>query len=404
MRASRLLVLDATASANATLVDVAETHGYETLVTTEVEAFMDLLGSWRPEVVAVDLELHETDGIEVIRRLAALPFEGTVILTSGLEARVLEAARQSALAHGLTVDCLSRPFDPAAVRDALGAADGDRAIRSAADEPGRQRQGVAVSAADLGQALGLGDLHVVYQPKFDCDTGVVMAVEALARWHDARFGEVGPDVFIPIAEAHGLIDRLTDFVIREALGWFGAHFGGTSLRLCLNLSARSLDDIALADHLEQLCRDASVDPAQVVLELTETSSIGDQEAARDLLTRLRIKGMSLAIDDFGSGHSSLVQLARQPFSELKIDQAFVRTVAASSDSRTIVQAIIGLARSLAMQVTAEGIEDQASHDALAAMGCDLMQGNFLAPPMPGEETLEWIDGRLPVLRTVQRGG
>jgi EAL domain-containing protein (putative c-di-GMP-specific phosphodiesterase class I) len=259
-----------------------------------------------------------------------------------------------------------------------------------------------VTRDDLERALNEREIRVVYQPKLDCRTGSIVALEGLARWHDARLGEITPSVFVPLAETSGLIDHLTELVFGEAIGWFGEHFAGRAIVLCLNVSARSLDDVGFADWIEALCRGVHLDPSQLVLELTETSSVPDQALARDVLTRLRIKGMAVALDDLGSGHSSLVQLARQPFSELKIDRSFVSHAADSVDARTIVRAIVGLGHGLGMRVTAEGVEDAAGFEAITGLGCDVVQGTFIAPPMEGDDVLEWIDARAPLLRAEPR--
>jgi EAL domain-containing protein (putative c-di-GMP-specific phosphodiesterase class I)/CheY-like chemotaxis protein len=398
---SRVLVLDGDPALTATVVEAAAAVGFETRAEKDVDRFMEAIDAWRPSHVLLDLNLDDMDGIEVVLHLAARGFSGAVIIISHLDRRVLEAARLSGLAHGLSVAGLLRPVEARRLGELLtdaGALAYGPVPAAALDAPPASP---GVGADELARALRLGDLRVVYQPKVDCRTGEVVALEGLARWHDARRGEIMPDVFVPLAEVSGHIDRLTDMVFEEALAWFGGHFAGTTLQLCLNLSARSLHDIALVDRIERLCIEASVDPSQLVLELTETSSVPDQTIARDVLTRFRIRGMSVGLDDFGSGHSSLVQLARQPFSELKIDRSFVMTATRSADSRSIIGAVVALGRSLGMRVTAEGVEDAATYDAMTDLDCDLLQGNYLGRPMEGDDVLEYLDARAPLLRSTK---
>jgi EAL domain-containing protein (putative c-di-GMP-specific phosphodiesterase class I) len=397
-RPSRVLLLEGDAASSATIIDAALDVGMETRLERSFEALEGAIASWRPTHLVIDLSLTDVDGIEVVHRLADLGYAGTVVVTGALDRRVLEAVRRSGRSHGLSVSSLTLPVDGQHLREVLA----DHGDTAALGTEGAGRDdapsGAVPSAEDFARALELRDLRVVYQPKVDCRTGVVVALEGLARWHDARCGDVPAGTFVTLAEEHGLIHRLTESVFREALTWFGEHFSASTLVLCLNVSARSLDDLGFADHVEALCAEASVDPSRLVIEVTETSSVRDQIVAGDVLTRFRIKGMSVALDDFGSGHSSLVQLARQPFSELKIDRAFVSTAAHSDDSRNIVRAIVGLGRSLDMGVTAEGIETAQSLEAIAEIGCDVMQGNYIAPPMEADEVLEWIDSRYPLLR------
>jgi EAL domain-containing protein (putative c-di-GMP-specific phosphodiesterase class I) len=229
---------------------------------------------------------------------------------------------------------------------------------------------------------------VAYQPKVDCRTSGLVGFEALARWQHPVAGPIKPTQFIPFVEANGLIDLLTTQIFDQAVRWASATLPDPSLSVSVNLSVMSLSDLGLADRLAATCTGAGVDPAQVVIELTETSAMRDPVAALDILTRLRMKGFHLALDDFGTGYSSLVQLARLPFSEIKIDQSFVAGLSRSRESRTIVNATIQLGHSLGLRVTAEGVEDRESFEVLGELGCDLAQGYYIARPMaPGE-----IDG------------
>ena len=391
-----MLALDGGAASSATIIDAALDVGMETRVEATLEAFERAIETWRPTHLVIDLGLDDVDGIEVVHRLAALEYAGRVVVTGHLDRRVLEAVRRSGHAHGLSLTTLPLPLDLQHLREVFADAGEKEPFGSGR---GDVTNAVTPSADDLARALDLRDVRVVYQPKVECRTGVVVALEGLARWHDARRGDVPASTFVALAEAHGLIHRLTDSVFREALTWFGAAFSASTVSLCLNVSARSLTDVGFPDHVEALCAEAGVDPSRLVIEVTETSSVPDQIAAGDVLTRFRIKGMAVALDDFGSGHSSLVQLARQPFSELKIDRAFVSTAAHSDDSRSIVRAIVGLGHSLDMGVTAEGIETAESLEAITEIGCDVMQGNFIALPMEADEVLEWVDARYPLLRS-----
>ncbi len=380
----RLLVLDDDEAVAETIALVAETSGFEVATTTGFEAFWAALDAFAPTHVTLDLSMPQMDGIEVLQRLAARGFDGTVIVCSGLDRRVLEAAQRSAFEHGLDgVGLLPKPFLPAELRALLDAP---------VERHKRPRAGASlVGEAALRAALAERRLDVAYQPKVACATGEVLGFEALARWNEPGVGPVPPDVFVPMAERLGLVDVLTEQVLNEALDWFARAEGTTLTHLAVNVSARSLDDIGLADRIERACAAHGVAPQRVVLELTETASSFDPMKAHDVLTRFRIKGFALSIDDFGTGHSTLVQLANRPFAELKIDRQFVRDAATSKESRAIVRAMVGLAHGLGLVATAEGVEDATTLAFLAEIGCDRAQGYFMARPMAADALPAWGD-------------
>jgi EAL domain-containing protein (putative c-di-GMP-specific phosphodiesterase class I) len=381
----RIVVLDDDEGVGASIGLIAEAAGFDVAVTTAFAAFWEELASGEASHVILDLNMPDIDGIEVVRRLAERDFGGFLIISSGLGRRVLEAAERSATEHGLRfVGVLPKPFGADDLRRLLATEPGPRTPRTAA------AAGHDVSVDMLRWALDGRDLTVAFQPKVTCATGRVVGFEALARWWHPHARNVPPDVFVSLAEREGLIDTLTDQVFDEALRWLHASFPDDDTQLALNLSALSLGDLALADRIERACHAWSIDPRRIVLELTETASTGDRIAALDVLTRLRIKGMALSIDDFGTGHSTLVQLARLPFSELKIDRQFVMHAASSEESRTIIRAMVGLGRALGLAVTAEGVEDEATYAYLSEVGCDAAQGYVIGRPMEGEAVAAWL--------------
>ena len=244
-------------------------------------------------------------------------------------------------------------------------------------------------ASELARALDGDRLVLAYQPKLALATGRMAGVEALARWRRPGFGEVPPSLFIPAAERHGLIDRLTEWGLRAALRqWADWHGQGLTTRLAFNLSALSLRDIDFPDRLDLLCRSQGVPADQIVLEVTEGAT-QQQVHLLDTLTRFRLKGFGLSLDDFGTGYSSLLQLSQLPYNELKIDRCFVAGAVVGRESRLIVETIIRLAHGLGLTATAEGVEDEPTLALLAALGCDCAQGYLIAPPMSGSELVPW---------------
>jgi EAL domain-containing protein (putative c-di-GMP-specific phosphodiesterase class I) len=253
---------------------------------------------------------------------------------------------------------------------------------------------VSASEGELGLELQLaierGELTLQYQPKVEISTGRLLGVEALARWHHRSLGMVEPTVFIPIAERFGTIDALTDWLVRAGLAqWKVWSEQGVKTNIAFNISALSLRDVYFPDYLHRLCQVEGVPSSCVTIEVTEGAT---QHLVRllDTLTRFRLKGMSLSLDDFGTGYSSLLQLRQLPYSELKIDQCFVRDSATSRESRLIVEAVIRLAHGFGLVATAEGVETDETLKLLGELGCDNAQGFLIAKPMDGWELVPWL--------------
>ncbi|HEY1605648.1 MAG TPA: EAL domain-containing protein [Allosphingosinicella sp.] len=244
-------------------------------------------------------------------------------------------------------------------------------------------------AAELALAVEEDRLDIVYQPKIALDDGALAGVEALARWHHPRLGDIPPSQFIPAAEEHGAIGPFTDWLLRRAFHqWCAWRDQGLVTCLAVNLSALSLRDLEFPDRLDLLCRGEGVPSDHILLEITE-SATQKTERLLDTLTRFRIKGFGLSLDDFGTGYSSLLQLRQLPYSELKIDCCFVRDAAAARESRLIVESVVRLAHGLGLIATAEGVEDEPTLALLRRLGCDRAQGFFIAAPMPGAELVTW---------------
>jgi EAL domain-containing protein (putative c-di-GMP-specific phosphodiesterase class I) len=243
--------------------------------------------------------------------------------------------------------------------------------------------------ADFKRALAEQRLHMAYQPKVSVHDGSLTRVEALVRWEDAKLGAVDPETFVNLAETHGLIDDLTHWGLRTILRqWVDWRAEGIDSCIAFNISALSLQNLDFPDLVERMCAALEVPPDRLVLELTE-SATQPLINLMDTLTRFRIKGIGLAIDDFGTGYSSLMQLRQLPFTEVKIDRAFVADIEKSRDCRLIVRSIAELAHGLGLTATAEGVETLEQLELVKELGCDLIQGYFISPPLPGSELGAW---------------
>ena len=242
----------------------------------------------------------------------------------------------------------------------------------------------------LQRALDKQYLHMLYQPKVCMRDGGLRQVEALVRWEDPELGSVKPSHFIPLAEEHGLIHEITQWGLRTILRqWLDWRDEGVDTCIAFNISALSLQHLDFPDLVERMCRALGVPTDRIVLELTEGAT---QPLVKlmDALTRFRIKGIGLAIDDFGTGYSSLMQLRQLPFTEVKIDQAFVADVPDSRDSRLIIQAVTELAHGLGLIATAEGVETLDQLRIVRELGCDCVQGYLVSPPLEPKVLKSWV--------------
>ena len=375
----RLLVLDDENDVAATICMMAATAAYETEHTDNADVFLEKVVDWAPTHVAVDLQLADRDGIEVIHQLADMDCRAGVIIISGLGGRILDSAARAATENGLCfMGALSKPFSRAALLSLLSS---DKPSTTAGQETSNKNPLPPVSEDQLTEALRTEAFIAHFQPKISCFNGELMGFECLARWPKQEGGFIPPDQFIGLAEQTGLIHDLTRQIYQYALAHLPRPARNAHLKLALNLSPINLNDKTFPRWLLNKCREQGVAPTQIILEITETASMDNPLALLENLTQFRIQGFQLSIDDFGVGYSSLVQLARLPFSELKIDQMFVKTLACSDESRKIVTAVVGMGKSLGLNVVAEGVEDGWALDFLREAGCDEAQGYFIARPM-----------------------
>ncbi|WP_416667143.1 EAL domain-containing response regulator [Egbenema bharatensis] len=383
----RLLILDDDAAVGMTIAAIAATLNFETRATLTAADFFQVLSEWQPTHIALDLVMPEVDGIEVMRRLGEQQSQVAIVITSGVGSRILDAAYRLAMEQGLNVlGTASKPFRSDDLRRLLTC---NIVNKSPLHNHSISPERLTITPDTLYKAINRHQFDVWYQPKIFCQTGKLAGFEALVRWHHPELGLVMPDRFIPLAEECGAIEPLTEQILTQALRWFSTRCSSPEELLSLNISAKSLSNILFADRVAVLCQHQGVQPQQIILEVTETSAMSDPVASLDVLTRFRLKGLNLSIDDFGIGYSSLIQLARLPFSELKIDKMFVTTAMQSDESRTIIKAIVGLGNGLGLRVTAEGVENEPTLQFLRDVGCNLAQGYFIARPMPAAQAFSW---------------
>ncbi len=370
---NRLLVLDDEPGICEFVGEVAEGLGFEVSLTTQADEFRRRVSSFEPSVVVLDLQMPEADGIEQLRFLGETGCDAKVLLVSGMDTRVLATAEH--LGRSLGVDMLGTQQKPLML-DVLEATL-ERAMVS-------QR---TITAADVRRGLDEHEFTVYYQPKASRVDGrwIIDAVEALVRWRHPKLGLVLPDEFVSVAEEHDLIAELTDLVFRDAIANCASwRDSGSALAVAVNFSPRLLTDLAFPDRLNGLIQEYGADPSLLIVEVTESAAMIEPATTMDILTRLRVKNFGLSVDDFGTGFSSLKQLYRMPFNEIKVDSSFVREMQRDPEARTIVETVVYLAHKLGMTACAEGVENEDTLEILAELGCDRVQGYLISQPVPAE--------------------
>jgi predicted signal transduction protein with EAL and GGDEF domain len=327
----------------------------------------------------------------VAQRLIAALAEG--ILLPEAEVRVSASVGVAYFpADATTPDDLLRKADVALYRAKHEGRGEVRFFQPSMDDEARQRDALVL---DLRNAIAEQHIEPYFQALIDLPSGALTGFEVLARWQHPSRGAIPPTVFVPIAEATGQIDALTVCIMRQALSV--ARDWDPSLSIAVNIAPQQLKSETLVERLLAVLRETGFPAQRFEVEITENALIADLDLARRIVLDLKRHGIRVALDDFGTGYSSLNHLSELPFDKIKIDRSFVHTMHERPESATIVNAIIGLGRSLNLPTTAEGIESQADADLLMRLGCTVGQGFLYSKPVPAAQAVLLANGSL--LRT-----
>jgi len=373
----RLLVMDDDQALGRVIARAATLAGFEAVAVTDPGQFIVEIRTTYPGIVILDLQLGNTDGIAQLRALAAESYPGVIILVSGFDERVLASARGIAEGLGLKVGAmLEKPLRLDALEQVL-------ARLRIVDEP--------ISAAHIKAAIANDELTLEFQPVVTRKPRQLLKLEALVRWDHPVRGRLSPADFLPIAEADvPTIDALGAWVISAAIDAYQALAeAGLRVPIAVNLSPHNLHDLRLPDFIENHMLARGMPAGDLHVEVTETAALADNVDTLDVLSRLRLKGISLSIDDFGTGYASLRVLQRMPYSEIKIDRTFIAEMTKSRDALAIVKSIIDLSTNMRMKCVAEGIDAEDTADLLEQLGVSALQGNLFAKPMPAEAVPAW---------------
>jgi EAL domain-containing protein (putative c-di-GMP-specific phosphodiesterase class I) len=348
-----------------------------------LEYFSDLI---QPiDIIICDLEMPNMDGMAFIRHVGEAGTPVSLILASAMDRSVVASVETMTRAYGLNMlGAIEKPATPKKLKALI-----ER--HGVVLQPAGQKAAEEFPVNEIVAAMEQRQFVPYFQPKVDIASGKLVGAESLVRWRHPQRGIQPPGTFLDTIERKGMMDELTWMMLEKSaahcVGWQAQGFPVT---VSVNLSVASLEDPAFADRVVKAVEKQQLAPKYMTLEITESVAMTNVANCLEGLARLRMKGFGLSIDDYGTGHSSLQQLARIPFTELKIDQSFVTHCAANTQNRTMLESSIDMARKLGIKSVGEGVETLDDWNLLKQLGCDIAQGYYLAKPMPNLLFNEWM--------------
>ena len=329
------------------------------------------------DLILCDLRMPGKDGIETIRALASLGLQCAVAILSVEDERVIESAGWLATMRGFNlVGAFAKPLNVEKLELILARTTEVRKPK----EPLR----IDVAESDLAGALSRGEVEMQYQPQIHMFSGECIGAEATVHWMHSRHGLLGADEVMLMAErSPALLGQLTTFIVRESLAACGRwRADGRNVGLSVNISPLAFENLDMPDMLAAVALEHNVLPGSVTIEVRETTLTRFPAALIDIAARLRIKGFHLSLDDFTGRHSAVEEILEIPFSELKLNAAFVDGCSDSPAKRAVVEATLAIARNQKLSTVALGVTRHPDWELLAQLGCDVAQGNFAAHSMP----------------------
>lgn len=402
MKRNRLLIIDDDPLICKTLEHIAQKAGFEVMSTDSAFSFFSQLELFDPSLIIVDLIMPEISGTDLMLRMAKLHTEAKLIITSGQDSSIIEAAEMLAKKNGLSVlGILKKPFSAANLKYllTLHLSHFDKTTNSERWEDAPHNSEWTPSLEEIIRVIEDDEITLNFQPKLSASDGDLLGFEALARWNVPGRGQITPSLFIPLAERNHLYSVMTKNIARKGINWLGklnklnttdSSKPTRSYGLAFNITINALYDHDLPEQFLELCNEFEVAPNLITLEVSEPDSITDLDEFINALERFSKLGFHLSLDDFGTGHMAIRELVRSPFHEVKIDKKFVAICDKSQEAKAIVKCCIDIAKNLNLKVIAEGIETQEIRDFVEAEGCYAVQGYLISKPLQEEQVLAWM--------------
>jgi len=376
--------------------------GFEAITMSDSKDFIDVYTKHKPDLLFLDLNMPGDDGIRLLRKLQKSDLDGSVYLISGEDPSVVSSSFKLAKQCSINVvEILQKPLDWAHIMTILTTAK----IRNEAskldintikntDSDGQDFDRFSISVIDILEGMKQLQIRMNYQPKISLASGEVVGVEALARWIHPTMGIIPPMTFIQYAEKLGVIADLTFYLFAFALTDFNIirkKLG--NIHLSFNVSALMLEDEMLPDKLENHVQTYGLDTKNIILEITESAASTNKLDAMEIISRFRMKGFGVSLDDYGTGFSTLAQLLDFPFSEIKIDRSFVMALSneGKNEAEIIVESTLDMASKFKMKTVAEGIESSEIMAWLKSHGCNEGQGYHICRPQSMLNLIKWFD-------------
>ncbi len=384
----RVFVIDDDADFCRLMARLIEGLGHQAIATDKIKT-VDFAQLTASDVLFLDLMMPGTDGIQVLESLARNKVQCSIVPMSGTHQEVLTTAETIARRSGLRViGVLNKPFRAHEVRRLL------EHVWKEPESSGAKPVASKINVEDLLAGLDRREFDAFYQPIIELSSNQPVGYEALARWRSEKFSLVPTDRFITMAARTGVLPRLTRQIISRVLAYaVKLKERGLVWHMSINIGVEDLVDTELPERLAALLANHDLPAGSLTIELTERSATLDEVAMYSILARMHLKGIALAIDDYGIAYSGLDRVSNIPFSYLKIDKQFISSMMTNRNARMVVESSVAMAKQMNMRAVAEGIETEDQCALLKKIGCELGQGHFLAAPMDFETLVGWASSR-----------